>query len=280
MTPNDYPEPVSKLLELGETDWDEWDDYSQWGFTPEHISDLIRLGTDHTLILDLEDHQPAHLWAPLHAWRALAQMEALEAIPPFVELFALDSDEINSDLISEGLLEVLVQLGPPAIEPLEKFLNDPDQPSFGYISAAETLALIGQAHPETRARIVLAITSALEQRYQSNEGDVNGFWIADLLDLQAVESYPVIKKAFEENTVDFTIAGDLEDVEIALGLRQERETPVPRRSILPDDLFRSLVVSGLPATLNSQQQRERAKKEKNKQKQEKKSRKKNRKKKK
>ncbi len=37
---NTYTEPVSKLLALGETDWIEWDDYSEFGFTQEHIHEV------------------------------------------------------------------------------------------------------------------------------------------------------------------------------------------------------------------------------------------------
>ena len=89
------------------------------------------------------------------------------------------------------------------------------------------LAYIGREHPETRDRIVQIITTTLEARHASNDPVINGFWIADLLGLQAVESYPVIKAAYEAGSVDPMALGDLEDVEIELGLKEKRETPRP-----------------------------------------------------
>ena len=74
MKPTGYTEPVSQLLSYGETDWDEWDDYTAFGFTSEHIPELIRLATDRHLLVD--DVEEAAMWAPMHAWRILAQMDA------------------------------------------------------------------------------------------------------------------------------------------------------------------------------------------------------------
>jgi hypothetical protein len=76
-----YTEPVAALLTLGETDWNDWDDYSRFGLTPEHIPDLVRLGTDRNLLINKDVIEIEHLWAPLHAWRALMQMKTVETIP-------------------------------------------------------------------------------------------------------------------------------------------------------------------------------------------------------
>ena len=59
-----------------------WPNYAnELGLTPEHVSELIRLGvrsnTPHTPI----EQEPA-VWAPTHAWRALGQLRALEAVVP------------------------------------------------------------------------------------------------------------------------------------------------------------------------------------------------------
>jgi uncharacterized protein YecA (UPF0149 family) len=62
---------------------------------------------------------------------------------------------------------------------------------------------------------------------------VSGFAVWALIDLAAVEAIDVIRDAFRRNSVDISIAGDEEDVEIALGLRERRATPAPRYTILP-----------------------------------------------
>jgi hypothetical protein len=229
MKPQKYTETVSRLLTFGIADWDEWDDYTKFGFTGEHIPELIRMGTDRHLLLD-EDVDEFEMWAPMHAWRALSQMQAKESIASLVPMLAL-SDQTEGNLISEGLQDVLQSFGPAAIPPLAGFLVEAGDDSSGLVGASETLSHIGEKYPEYRQQIIQIITAALEARYATNEPDVNGFWIADLLDLKAVESYPVIKKAFEEDMVDPRIAGDLEEVEIELGLRKERSTPVFHRGL-------------------------------------------------
>ena len=50
---NPYTEPVSRLLTFGEADWDEWEDYFQFGFSEEHIPELIRLAIWKMLKLNL-----------------------------------------------------------------------------------------------------------------------------------------------------------------------------------------------------------------------------------
>jgi hypothetical protein len=229
MKPQKYNEPVSRLLTYGLADWDEWDDYTKFGFTAEHIPELIRMGTDRHLLLD-EDVDELEMWAPMHAWRALSQMQAKESLASLVPLLAL-SDQAEGDLITEGLQDVLQNFGPAAIPPLAGFLVEAGDDSSGLVGASETLSRIGEKYPEYRQQIIHIITAALEARCATNKPDINGFWIADLLDLKAVESYPIIKKAFEEDMVDPRIAGDLEEVEIELGLRQERSTPVSRRGL-------------------------------------------------
>jgi hypothetical protein len=270
-----YTEPVSGLLTHGEADWDEWDDYSAYGFSSENIPELIRLGTDRHLLID-EDVDDAALWAPLHAWRVLATLFAPEAIPPLVRLLAL-SDEADSDLISEGLQDVLVSLGPPAIDELAGFLLEVEDGNGGSVGAAETLALIGIDHPEERDRIVQILSATFEARYAANDPMINGFLVSDLLDLHAAESYPIIKAAYEAGAVDPMVSGDLEDVEIDLGLKKMRTKPRPLTPFQRDlglefepglgnpDLFPFIIPSKA------------AKKEKAKRKQEKRSRHKNRK---
>jgi hypothetical protein len=281
-----YTEPVSKLLTLGEMNWDKWDDYSEFGFTKEHIPELIRLGTDLRLLVENEDVDDDEVWAPMHAWRILVQIQALEAIEPLVQI--LDWGEgSESDLINEGLADALEIFGAPVIEALAAFMNEPGHSLAGYVSASEVLAHIGMEHAENHEHITQIITSALESNYEENEEEVNGYWISDLLDLGAKNSYPIIKKAFEADKVDVTIVGDLEDVELEWGLRGEQETFVPDISLFPADIFRSNKTPFLyPPTLDTppteaevKRDRDKAKKEKNKKKQQKISRKKNQKKK-
>jgi hypothetical protein len=85
---------------------------------------------------------------------------------------------------------------------------------------------IGERQPEARSAAVTALTETLEW-FADLEPVLNGFVISYLVDLDAIEAAPVIERAFEADCVDITVMGDWEDVQIKLGLLDERETPPP-----------------------------------------------------
>ena len=90
-----YQPPVERLLTYGESDRirpDDWPDYPELGLGPEHVPDLIQMATDEAL--NEADAESTEVWAPLHAWRALGQLRAVEAVEPLLELFdRLEEDD-------------------------------------------------------------------------------------------------------------------------------------------------------------------------------------------
>ena len=63
---------------------------------------------------------------------------------------------------------------------------------------------------------------------------LNAFLMSYLVDLKAVEAAPVMEKAFAADRVDISVQGDWEDVQIRLGLLDERLTPAPDYHLLPE----------------------------------------------
>src|SRR4051794_14321559 len=91
-----YAAPVLRLLNIGEARSyrpSEWPDYCvRFELQREHIGDLIRLACD----AGLSQAEPtsSEVWAPMHAWRALGQMRAEEAVLPLLALLtAVEDDE-------------------------------------------------------------------------------------------------------------------------------------------------------------------------------------------
>ena len=79
-----YLPPLDTFLTLGEPRFGrKWTDYSTYGVTREHIPDLIRMATDPALQAGCDSKE---IWAPVHAWRALGQVQAAEAIEPLLDL--------------------------------------------------------------------------------------------------------------------------------------------------------------------------------------------------
>ena len=133
--------------------------------------------------------------------------------------------------MGKELPEVFAKLGPKAIPPLAAYLRAPGHGLWARVTAAGGLGKIAQAAPETRDTVVATLNDLLEdnasrQRPPNERGEtLNGFVISELITLGAGETAPTIERAFAADRVDETIAGDLEDVQIALGLRERRDTP-------------------------------------------------------
>lgn len=230
MTERDYPAPVSELLALGDCRGQgEWTDYRALGLGPEHVPDLIRMALDEELYwADSEDDV---VWAPIHAWRALAQLRAEEAAQPLTRLL-YRIDEYGDDWVGEEIPEVLGKLGPTAIPVLADYLADDSHSLWARIAAAQGLQEISERHPGARSAAISALTETLE-RFAHHDRTLNAFLVSFLVDLDAVEAAPLMKRAFEAEKVDLAVMGDWEDVQMELGLLDERETPSPN-TVLSD----------------------------------------------
>ncbi len=220
-----YPPPLDQLLSLGDTgdsrDADAWADYLALGLGPEHIPDLIRMATDPELNDGLSDS--LEVWAPVHAWRTLALLHAAEAVAPLTGLFRR-VDEDDDDAVGEELPEAFGVLGPAAVPVLTQYLLDQAHGMWARIAAAHSLAAIGGRHAQARLACIDALAQALAP-YAGEDATFNGFVISFLIELKAVEARAVMEQAFAAEAVDDGVAGDWEDVQIALGLKDHRDQP-------------------------------------------------------
>ena len=215
-----YISPVNSLLTYGDCrEFQEWPNYLELGFTRDHIPELIRMAIDEEL--NWADPDSLEAWAPVHAWRTLGQLRAEEAIEPLMCLF----HELEAiDLIGEELPIVYGMIGVKAIPALARYLADSSHGIFPRLNAAESLERIGSTIPAAREECVSILTHQLDL-FTEQALDFNALLIANLINLKAVESISNIRRAFEEDYVEYTVCGDIEDVEIELGLRSHRSTP-------------------------------------------------------
>jgi hypothetical protein len=221
----EYTDPVRRLLAVegtfgkGPTAWPDYS--SEFGLGPEHVDDLIRMACDEAL--SRADADSTELWAPMHAWRALGQLRAERAVPPLLALMVeLDDD----DAAVTELPDVFGLIGPAAIPHLARFLADPSSPTSPARTAIAGIKEIAARHPECRTDCIHIVARLLAPDAGTDPTN-SGFAVSALIDMAAVEVIDLIRDAFRRNAVDIAIAGDLEDVEIELGLRQARSTPAP-----------------------------------------------------
>ncbi len=231
----DYAEPVQRLLSIGESrdsDPVKWLDYAtKFGLRREHGAELIRLACDKALYHS--DSAVAEVWAPIHAWRALGQLRVTESVPPllaFLESVGLDDDRADIELpVVFGLI------GMAAVPSVAGFISDHSHSTFPAATAIAGIKEIARRHPACRGECTDVLKRVLA-RPGDTDRTLNGFAVSALIDLEAVEAIDVIRDAFRRKAVDISIAGDNEDVEVALGLKARRATPPPRYQMLPASL--------------------------------------------
>lgn len=220
-----YSSPVSELLTYGDCrDFSGWPDYLDLGLGPEHVDELIEMATDEEL--NWADSESLEVWAPVHAWRALGRLRATAAIEPLLHLFHELED---NDWAGEELPVVYGMIGRAAIPALARYLAGTRHGLYPRIAAAHSLEQIGTADPSARDECVAVLSRRLE-RFAKNDPTLNGFLVSYLVDLQAVEAAPLMKRVFASGNVDPSIRGDWEDIQVELGLKEARETPRPRYS--------------------------------------------------
>lgn len=216
---DEYPPPVDRLLTYGPGEAagvDGWPDYVQeLGLGPEQIPDLIRLATDHDL--RWQEEETDTLWAPVHAWRALGQLHAQEAIAPLLGLLDSGDDE----WAGEEVPEVYGMLGPAAIPALAEYVADAGHDWYGRANAMTALERIAQQHPASRDAVIAVLMHQLEDFNETDE-EVNAYLVISLSKLKATEALPLIEQAYAADRVDETVT-DWDWVQVEFGLKSEEE---------------------------------------------------------
>jgi hypothetical protein len=214
-----YPPPLDRLLTLGDVERGEAD-YLALGIGEEHVAELIRMSLDPAL--NHAEYPDPRVWAPVHAWRALGQLRAEAAAEPLTALFheLLDLD----DWLDEEMPAMYAQIGPAAVPPLVRYVEDRSRPVWARVTAAACLTAVAQAHPDTREACVAALVRVLDESWGADV-EALSFVASNLLDLRAAEAAPALERALAERRIAEQIVGDAEDVQVALGILPERLTP-------------------------------------------------------
>ncbi|RLA38254.1 MAG: hypothetical protein DRQ64_09060 [Gammaproteobacteria bacterium] len=211
------------LFTLGEAKQNtrDWPDYLQYNFEASDEAALIELIGDKSLHGAAGDS--LEVWVPLHAWRTLGQLRSERAIMPLIELFEV---LVEDDWALHELPTVMGMIGSAAIEPLGLYIKQQDRDEFARATAMAGLSEIVKQHPTLRSKVLEHYRQYI-QRADNSATTINGLLVSYLLDIDGKELIDDVRDLFNRQCVDITCAGDIEDVEMALGLRLERSTPKP-----------------------------------------------------
>ena len=198
-----------------------WVDYLGLGIRSEHIPALTTILDEIDEFPLCDDDDPC-TWMPMHAWRALAQLQAETALPTMVKLLNLIDNE-DDEIVQVDLPAALSRMCPAAIPHLIEFLEIKSNGLWARLSAAEAMQVAALDKPELRSTVVATLTSTLAG-YASADEIFNTLLVDLLMKLQAVEAAHLVEQVFKAGKIDEMIYGDWEDFQVGVGLLQERLT--------------------------------------------------------
>jgi hypothetical protein len=218
---------IKVLASLGEPkDNKPWRDYSGYGLTAVDASTLVALVADNRFL----ESEGADYWVPLHSWRALQHL-----MPAGLhELIGIFDVLAEDDWAHDEVPFVIAAAGNAAIEPLTAYVLDGRNDEFAVPLALQSLVEIGKRHGKLRKPVIERLVYCLKHAPEHDPG-LKGLIVLELVSLRAVDAMPAIRAAFAADQVDWTVSGDLEDVELGMGLRTQRDTPRPDYQQVMDD---------------------------------------------
>jgi hypothetical protein len=224
-----YNGRISTLFSLGRNglmNRDNQIDYiGKYGFCEEDIEELFALATDMELYYydysDMHEDEVLEFFAVIHAWHVLSQLEVAEAKQLFVEWFeSYDFDNLDDWMISE--FRTLIR--PYRSEMFDYITSYVQNPSHSEWVRMEYIEVVKDMYEAKEINLEQLNTFLDKVLSTSNNPIVNAGAISVCMDHMLTEHHERIKQCFKQKVVDIDHIGDLEDVEIKMGLRVERET--------------------------------------------------------
>jgi hypothetical protein len=154
---------------------------------------------------------------PVVAWRTLADLKSVESVQPLIDMLC-ELDIEFDDWATSELPHVFGKIGKPAVEPLVRLANDPDQPDLIRAVAAEGLQHVAEYHTETRDEVVAYLRDMMTKATRDSI-EFNSIVLVGLVDLTAIEAADAIERAFSNDCLDVGMMGDWQEVRRQLGVQ-------------------------------------------------------------
>jgi hypothetical protein len=158
---------------------------------------------------------------PMHAINLLAELKAFECRDSILKIIRQDWNYLEywfGDYITGDFFEVLYIFSENGLDEYRDFLFEPDLDDLLRSLIPTTISYILYFEPERRKEILNWFEDLLNEYIKIKEDksivdpDLIGFIIQDLININAVEFKPLIKKLYKNKMVSTDICGDYKDV--------------------------------------------------------------------
>lgn len=248
MLEENYSLKIQPLFDLGREPlmqaYDKFN-YKKFGFVNEDIDELIKLAVDDSYEdLDYEKYKKESdrfFYATIYAIRVLGELQAKEAMIPILEKMRLENGQ--NDFFYTQLHDFFLNMGVESIEPIKNhlFTKDGDK-----LTLFECLTKIAEKYPDAHGLVEEILITYL----QTTEDDHAhlAFAISSLIDCSGAKHIDLIRETFKTKNVDCMLRGDIEEIEIELGLREDRSTIRPKTEI--ENMIEALSFDNMPYLAN------------------------------
>jgi hypothetical protein len=218
-----YSQKIQQLFELGRESLmnREIPSYEAFQFNKEDIPELIKLATDYTYEdIDYTKYKifgDRFFYATIHALNVLGKLKAVESIASTLQ--KMDEEEGDNEFFNEALITYIGNMGSDGLDSFEEYIfNNPE--SYELLSVIDGIDKILEKEPSTVNRI-----EEIMIRYLKNVKTHPvplSFAISTLIDIGEDKHIDLIRETFKIKEVDELLRGNLEEIEIDLGLREDR----------------------------------------------------------
>lgn len=224
-----YSDRIAPLLSIGKKGvaTEESINYIEaFGFTDEDIPELLKLAQDNDIFTfdysDISDDEGWEFYGVVHAWYALSQMEAPKAKEIFIHLIENTNNGFSDDWILSGFRDLIKpyrqEIHPYFIETILSEKHD-QWVRVEYLDVLRDMVQKGEIE-------ISMIDTLIESILKTSQDEIiNTMAISACIKLKLIHHHDLIAQCFTNDLVDIYHLGDLEDVEIALGLKTKREHP-------------------------------------------------------
>jgi hypothetical protein len=218
-----YSQKIQQLFELGRESLmnREIPSNEAFQFNKEDIPELIKLATDYTYEdIDYTKYEifgDRLFYATIHALNILGKLKAVESIASTLQ--KMDEDEGDNEFFNEALITYIGNMGSDGLDSFEEYIfKNPE--SYELLSVIDGIDKILEKEPSTVNRI-----EEIMIRYLKNVKTHPvplSFAISTLIDIGEDKHIDLIRETFKTKEVDALLRGNLEEIEIDLGLREDR----------------------------------------------------------
>ena len=226
----DYSDKVQQLFDFGREPLmsSRFPNYSSFNFMQDDIPELIKLATDYRYDLYSEDEEHNDdneyiydelFYASIHAVNILGLLQAVESIPHILK--RLEKEHVDNDFLAESIGDYVKNLGIKGLDIFEKYIFDNvDKFEVNYIF--DGLLHLAQNDEFCKKRVVDIFIRYIKNEITDPETIATAIWyLTKLTDDEHIE---LIRETFATKEVDELMCGDLEDIEIELGLRERSKS--------------------------------------------------------